>query len=90
MFKTPTSWYILNHKEPPSQPLSFILKLGSRLNVLLSSRETKIHWHRVPQLYIKKRHIPVTQSLKKKNEKNDHKRKKSTKALAQPEVKIYN
>lgn len=27
---------------------------------------------------------------KRKNGKNDHKRKKSTKALAQPEVKIYN
>ena len=79
MFKTPTSWYILNHKEPPSQPLSFILKLGSRLNVLLSSRETKIHWHRVPQLYIKKRHIPVTQSLKKKMKRTTTKEKNQQK-----------
>ena len=81
--RTTTSWYILNYKEPSLQLLFLILKLGSRLNVLHSSRETKIHWHRVPQLYIKKRHIPVTQSLKKKEKKRKERpqKKKINKSL---------
>ena len=73
-----TSWTTRN---PLHSFFFFILKLGSCLNVLLSSRETKIHWHRVPQLYIKKRHIPVTQSLKKKKCKERPQKKKIHKSF---------
>ena len=46
-----------------------------------------------PALYKEKAyscHSISKKKKKKKNAKNDHKRKKSTKALAQLEVKIYN
>ena len=91
MCRTPTSWYILNHKEPSSQLLFFYPKVRIMPECPSFLKRNKDSLAQgTPALYKEKAYSCHSISKKKKNAKNDHKRKKSTKALAQLEVKIYN
>lgn len=88
--RTPTSWYSLNHKESFSQSSSFYPHVR-----IVPECPSRLGKQRFPGTGTPDPHrekASSCHSILKKNEKNDHKRKKkkSTKALAQPEVKIYN